>query len=525
MYQVLIVDDEKIIRIGLRTLINWESYGFKVAEVVSDGKQALEVIERESIDLVLTDIKMPNMDGIELVKRLNERSFNGEMIMLTSYGEFELARECLRYGVHDYLLKGTLVPEDLVRAVQAAREKLEQRVPHSLINAQEEKVVNKEDLVLIERAFKSTIAQQPIADVICTLSKPYTFLLFKHIQSKAQKEKNKDKTLVSYRISIENIVAEVLSKQDNTTLLFEGEYCLYIIPENIEKSREEVRRVSLQIQSLIKLYTNIKIIGVISRCIYTSKDLSESLERIKKVTELAFYKGYEDILEEEMFSLMKPCTGESPIVLEEKLHQEIKKGEYTQANVYFDEYIGEMKKGCIPQKEVDNRLNHILQSLILEYSIYLENEKIKLSELVEQYRKSTLLEEMQNVINELISMICMVLVQIKNKHYRKEIIEIMAYIDEHIGEKITLTSIASQINMNESYISRLFKNETGINIIHYINVCKMEKAKELLKEKNMIVKDVAYALGFEEQSYFNRMFNKYFGINPKDYKKCTKISQ
>ena len=97
----------------------------------------------------------------------------------------------------------------------------------------------------------------------------------------------------------------------------------------------------------------------------------------------------------------------------------------------------------------------------------------------------------------------------------------MDYVEEHIGEKITLGSIASHINMNESYISRLFKQETGMNIINYINIRKMEKAKELLGEKNMIVKDVAYALGFEEQSYFNRMFNKYFGVNPKEYKRCT----
>ena len=86
MYNVLIVDDERIIRIGLRSLINWEEVGFKIIDAVSDGKQALAVIEREKVDLILTDIKMPYMDGITLVQNLYERGFLGEIIMLTSYG-------------------------------------------------------------------------------------------------------------------------------------------------------------------------------------------------------------------------------------------------------------------------------------------------------------------------------------------------------------------------------------------------------------------------------------------------------
>ncbi|MEG0371933.1 MAG: response regulator, partial [Clostridium sp.] len=124
MYKVLIVDDEKIIRIGMRTIIDWESYGFKISEIASDGEQALQVIQEQSIDLVITDIKMPKMDGITLVKALKEQDFKGQIIMLTSYGEFDMARECLRYGVHDYLLKGTLRSTELIKTLDGVRPKL-----------------------------------------------------------------------------------------------------------------------------------------------------------------------------------------------------------------------------------------------------------------------------------------------------------------------------------------------------------------------------------------------------------------
>ena len=243
------------------------------------------------------------------------------------------------------------------------------------------------------------------------------------------------------------------------------------------------------------------------------------------MAELSFYKGYEEVLEEEMHILMKPYLGRSTQIVEERLHQAMNKGDYSEANNLLDMYMEEMRRSYVPKEQVEERLNPLLQGIILDYSIYLESDKSRLNELVESYRASTLLDEMQGLIKELIYMICTLILQIKNKNYRREIVEIMDYIEQHITEKITLNSIANQINMNESYISRLFKSETGMNIIQYINVSKMEKAKELLKEKNMIVKDVAYALGFEEQSYFNRMFNKYFGVNPKEYKKYTNLSQ
>lgn len=523
MYSVLIVDDEKIIRIGLRTLIHWESCGFKIVGAVSDGKQALEVIEKEEIDLVLTDIKMPNLDGIELVKCLDKKGFAGEIIMLTSYGEFELARECLRYGAHDYLLKGTLIPSELMEAVQSAKEKLDKK-PKS-VKTYESKKFNQEDLARIGDHFMQVMLEKEGYTEQFTLSEPYTFLLFKYVQSKAQKEKVKEKALMPYQTSIENIIAEALPRQGVPILFFENEWCLYILPKEHVENKEEVHKIGIHIQNLIKLYTNIKIIGVVSRNIYTSKDLLQSLKDTKKVAGFVFYEGYDNILDEEMISLIKPYLGGIYIGLEERLHQEIKIGHYTETVQILDTYMEEMQGCYMEQKEAEMKLNALLQNFILDYGIYLEGHKTKLNELVEQYRKSTLFREMHNILNELIHMICTVLLRIKNKNYRKEIIEVMHYIDTHIGEKITLNSIATQINMNESYISRLFKSETGMNIIHYINMIKMEKAKELLKEKNMIVKDVAYALGFEEQSYFNRMFNKYFGINPKEYKKCTNISQ
>ncbi|MEF9960186.1 MAG: response regulator [Niameybacter sp.] len=518
MYKVLIVDDEKIIRIGMRTIIDWESYGFKISEIASDGEQALQVIQEQSIDLVITDIKMPKMDGITLVKALKEQDFKGQIIMLTSYGEFDMARECLRYGVHDYLLKGTLRSTELIKTLDGVRPKLKQLERE---NEKEEVAENKEDLVCIEQVARKVLGNSENKIDGKAFIRGYQFLLIKYIKSKFDQEKNQDKTLINYQIAIQNIITEVMPKQDKSLVIIEGDWCLYRLPIPHETHYQEVHKISLQIQNLIKLYTNIKVIGVIGRTVYTNNDLQDSIKKCMRVTEMAFYTGYQDILKEEKINLIKSYRLKEDDTYERRLYKAMRDGEYAQAVHGLEAYIEHLRKYFVPQREVEISLDRILQQVILDYGIYLEKDRQHLAEIIEQYRKSTTLEELQVLINELIYTICTSMEQVKDKHYRKEIVEIMEYVEAHIGEKITLTFIANQVNMNESYISRLFKNETGMNIINYINIRKMEKAKELLKEKNMIVKDVAYALGFEEQSYFNRMFNKYFGVNPKEYKKCV----
>nr|WP_307993173.1 response regulator [uncultured Niameybacter sp.] len=518
MYNVLIVDDEKIIRIGMRAIIDWQAYGFKVVGIVSDGEQALQVIEEEEIDLVITDIKMPKIDGIQLVKRLKELEFNGQIIMLTSYGEFDLARECLRYGVHDYLLKGTLRSSELIQALEGVRPKLKDKAIGQEGVAIEE---NTQDYELMTQVGVPILKGEKVNIEAKAFSKHYQFLLIRYIESKYEESRNIDRKFSDYKVAIKNIIAEILPKSGDPFMIFEGNWCLYSLPFFGEVPYHEIHKISLQIQNLIKLYTNIKIIGVIGKTIYTSRDLESSIKQCMKATDIAFYTGYDDVLKEEAAQLIKPYKLTEEGTYEKQLYEAMRQGHYTEAVQALNEYFKHLKEYYMPQKEVELILSNILERFILDYGIYLENEKEQIEIIMDKYKKSTLLDEYQGLIDELIYIICTSIGQVRDKHYRKEIVEIMDYVEEHIGEKITLGSIANHINMNESYISRLFKQETGMNIINYINIRKMEKAKELLGEKNMIVKDVAYALGFEEQSYFNRMFNKYFGVNPKEYKRCT----
>lgn len=122
--RILIVDDEKIVRIALSTLIKWDEYGFKLMGAVADGYKALEVIETESIDIVIMDLVMPNMDGLELIRTLNERKFTGKFVVLSNYDDYAYVREAMKLGAEDYMLKLTLKPDELIVLLTKISEQL-----------------------------------------------------------------------------------------------------------------------------------------------------------------------------------------------------------------------------------------------------------------------------------------------------------------------------------------------------------------------------------------------------------------
>lgn len=125
MYKVVIVDDESIVRLAIKSMVNWQELGYNLAGTAGDGISALKIIEKYEADLVITDLKMPNMDGIELIKELKNRNFQGEVLVLSNYNDFMLVKEAMKLGIHDYILKITVKSEDFISLLKEIENKLD----------------------------------------------------------------------------------------------------------------------------------------------------------------------------------------------------------------------------------------------------------------------------------------------------------------------------------------------------------------------------------------------------------------
>lgn len=413
MFKVIIADDEKIVRIAMQNIIPWEKYGFKIIGLSKNGKEVLEVLEEKGGDLIITDLKMGNMNGIELISYLKKINFKGEIIVLSNYGDYELVRKAMKEGAYDYLLKITITPTELIDLLKSINNILNKRIQHSVIT-ESEKVKNDYNKSLNSNV---TLRKLLINDItLDTYKRDYTFneyrfakdnnrFLYIYIDKYRElySEKIKDKDNLS--LSIINIINECLSNINHNTIQINNHKYIVLGEFDNDKSM----KLAVNIQKTINLYMNFKVSILISKEFYNIEELK----------------------------------------------------------VKFDECEEIRKKNLINKEFIVVRADNY-----------------------------------KNV-----------------KEYKREINKIIDYVNNNIDKRITLVMVSKFVNMNESYLSRLFKNETGKNLMYFINEVKMEKAKELLKEQELLVKDVANKVGIQDQFYFNRVFKKFYGMSPTLYKK------
>ena len=148
MYSILIIDDEPIVKIALRSILPWESYGFSICGTASNGLEALQLIERQHPDIIITDLKMPEMDGLELIRTLKEREYPGEILVLSNYEDFDSVRNALILGATDYLLKIKIQPDTLLQCLNKTAEKLKDKKENMPSFSEETPKEKKEKLLM-----------------------------------------------------------------------------------------------------------------------------------------------------------------------------------------------------------------------------------------------------------------------------------------------------------------------------------------------------------------------------------------
>ena len=128
MYSILIIDDEPIVKIALRSILPWEEHGFSICGTASNGLEAMPLIEKHQPDVIITDLKMPEMDGLELIRTLKEKNYPGEILVLSNYEDFDSVRSALLLGAADYLLKIKISPDTLLACLNKTTEKLHEKL-------------------------------------------------------------------------------------------------------------------------------------------------------------------------------------------------------------------------------------------------------------------------------------------------------------------------------------------------------------------------------------------------------------
>lgn len=528
----MIVDDEPIIRMGLKKIINWEEYGFKIVCEARDGEEALELLKEHNIDFIVSDIKMHKITGIELLRKIRERGLDTLVLLLSGYDEFSYAQEGIRLGAFDYILK-PLDAQKLKNILINAYNKLttkEKKDREYNIN----KIISGEKILYdLLRGKNLMMMDEYISQYNLPLIKGKIQVAIIEINEIviSSKDLTENDELGSLEKSVDHLIKKEFKKSGIEYFsVLDGEFGKKVIIVQTDKDME----ISDFNQSFMMVLNNI--LKVSFEALQTKLNIGVG-NAYSKV--YSIYKSYLNAKEALKY---KYVLGTNKLIHVNEL-TEIRQKNFVYPIEKEKELINSILMGSDDSlsilgalvKEIANILNFDIFSINIAftqviYNIY-NNVLKKYSFLEDIYDLSQIIkigfvgiETIDNIEKQLMDNIEKLIAVIKeyNLNQSDNIVQkACEYVLNHIDEDIKLTSIANNLNISKNYLCSIFKQKTGENFLEYATKAKMERAKILLKKHDCKVYEVSELLGYKETSYFSKLFKKHTGYTPAEYKKIS----
>ncbi len=507
MYKLLIVDDEKIERNGIKYLLEEEKQELEIYEAVN-GRDALEFLEKNHIDILLTDVKMPFIDGIELIRLAAPLYPDMKIIIFSGYSEFEYAKFAMKMGVEDYVLK-PVDPEEFASTIskvigeldeisvkleqeQESQEYLGKHFLYQMVygNLSEGEIKISQDLLdedildfhrmmLLEtdKEFFGRIGTSIEDEIKLSVAEKVRYLNLNSQQCVLFLEDNRDSDIE--RWAVLRRIADSLLHMLKTEY---GETAYVAISDSFEPNADTVAEHFKNLESLIqeKFYTT-------GRYIYEEID-----ENDKRTTQ--------DIENDTLMKQMK---------------QDIKMKDIMNLRKHFDE-MSEKYIGKNPYSQV--YVKFIFSNLLKEFYDNMPGaDELQQSREIEKIYLSNTFDDIKGIMLTNIEK----LEQVFGKNpqmIHREIEDIKQYIYDNYNKDLSVNELAEKVYMAPSYLSYIFKQETGQNLSKFIKAYRMERAKDMLENTHKKVVSISNEVGYENVSYFCQSFREYFGVSPQKFR-------
>lgn len=512
MVKVVLLDDENRIIRGLKVIINWEKYDCEIVGEASNGIDGIELIKNTEPDIVITDIRMPKMDGLQMIQSLKEQGSSPEFIILSGYSEFEYAKKGMELGVNYYILKPIEVEE-----VETCLSKLCQKIENKKIKKRE--MLEFKTLAIKEIIDGSTDNREDILDLLnySNIQLDETNIVCAIIEI--------NPTCSDYFNENSNILINTIKTYINMYYRCEVIKYMDLQMAIIVNSSMEIDSQKLQ-ASFAQLHKDIEQNYHIESCIGVGKiidclsDISLSFEQARYAINYKIINGKNSIIEfKELSDTSKGFKIPKKIFddLEKYINNLDLEGCRVTINTFFDILVAKKKL-----RPMDIQLQCLL--LIISTVKTMKSIQFELNEFIgkdvlalEEISRFKSITEIKNWLINVISSI----IELKNEleNIRPSTIdEIKAYIQLHYTESLTLNSIAEHFFFNPYYLSQLFKKKTGETYLNYVTKLRVKKAQELLTSTNMKIYEICHAIGYENTKYFNKVFQKYIDLKPSEYR-------
>ena len=523
MWKVIIADDEKLICRLVQTLVNWESMGLEIVGTAENGLEALDLIKEYEPNILITDIRMPGCDGLELIKKARQIKKDIEIIIISGYAHFEYAQTAIAYGVGNYILK-PIKQDELIETLQKIIKKLEDRNSEGINGGHQN---NQNDLKRLRESLITDLLKGNREFTSTELEQNYHFNVKQGIlQAFVLKidfdtEKTGENAFAIIKQKAEEIFHSTVSTVCKESVFgFQGVtgYGVLNYPtENRDDIRRCLREFLNQLEANKNLFGKVEFSIGIGKTATDAAQLNMSMGDARQAVKERLLEGcgrmYESVPVRS--GMQKQVLLERYIKMAEHAIEVMDEAEITTA--------GESLKNAVTS------VPHICGREILE--IVLDAGKLFVLRTGSRETESAQQEfefrcrqcsKVESLFAELNSLQTNMIREIKNLHEReatKPIRIAKKYIMDHYEKNITLDEVCEMVGFSATYFSVMFKKETGEGFAKYLTRVRMDRAKELLRDTNIPVSEICERVGYADRKHFTHTFRKATGLNPAEFRR------
>lgn len=511
-YKVFLVDDDRYVRKGLINLIDWEGSGFEVCAEADNGEDALEYIQKYNPDLVITDIKMPVLDGLELIKHIVESKKPApNFIIITGYSDFKYAQRAVKYNVHDFILKPVDKDEIEVTLKKVA-------VKHT----KKLQLDRNRENILVANAFNDLISGE--------LEEKYRHECMNKLNI------NQTKGMAYIIIEINNIsvnttktreiISSTIHSEDmNSTALFRehgnNRIGILVKSEEIQQSNGDIFHFLDKLKSQLthSLKTDVSI--YVGRIVNDANDIKETYETAIKNLQFKYLENSDELI---IYGKTKKTSVnyiELDQVLYQTLMEQIEENQISKIKYTTDSMFEQFQEKAFAKDAVRTSINRVVHEVVKTIQAMDGDEKnvTSLQKMLNWDNQPRTLKVIKEIFLDFILEAATLLNKMYKEYGTVNIRRIKKYVDNHYRDDLTLKSIANKFFMNPVYMGQLFKKTYGMYYKDYLLQVRIREAKKYLRQTDMKIYQVAKNVGFANSDYFVTQFEKTTGMTPTQYRK------
>lgn len=536
MKKVMIVDDEVLVRIGIKSMTSWEQYGYTIVADASDGEEALEKIRQYEPNIILTDLKMQPMDGFELITRCAADYPGIRFIVLSNYNDFDNVRKAMKLGAYDYIFKLTIHVDELLKIMDEVSRDLDEEemtpkterseVVYKNLDAIKNNLL-KQALTKKEGFLEGVLRGFDEIHLKTDFRRIYCIVTIQPDSMDIMRKRGDFLERDLFLFSMENIITEIMGRGSDAEVFLDPEQNFLVILNRKEQQSLQEFSESLQLKfgTLVKYinqYYGIGISGAVSRELAGLESLKPAAELNKRLLEDRFFRNTGMLWS-------GPERVYSDMVLPEEyrsapLERLLVSGDISGMEAYMDKLLlfFEDKESWRPE-DIRMRLKKAYKKLNLGLSRYgididgiRDENGANLEDAITGY---TYYRDIEQSVRKLLTLYRREYQNLTGKPCRREVSLVKSYVGDHLPEDLSVARMGEIVGMSESRFSHVFKEETGISFVEYVTMVRMDKARELLRNTDLRINEIADEIGISNPNYFSAQYKKRTGQSPNEFRR------